>query len=51
MIFAKLYRIETQLVFAVTAGPRGAVGSMSDSKYRDPGFDTQSRHILLFSLL
>ena len=31
-------------------GPRGAVGSASDSKARGPRFDTQSGHILPFFL-
>ena len=33
------------------AGPRGAVGSASDSRTRGPGFDARSGHILLFTLL
>ena len=32
------------------AGPNGAVGSMSNSKVRGPGFNTRSGHILLFLL-
>ena len=28
------------------AGPRNAIGSASDSRARDPGFDTRSDHIL-----
>ena len=34
----------------IQAGPRSAVGSMSDSRTRGPGFDTRSGHILLFLL-
>ena len=33
------------------ARPRNAVGSVSDSKARGPGFNTQSGHILSFLLL
>ena len=32
------------------AGPRGAVGSASDSRAKGPGFDTLSGHILSFLL-
>ena len=35
---------------AVSAGPRSAVGSASDSRARGPGFDTRSGHILSFLL-
>ena len=31
-----------------SAGPRSAVGSGSDSRARDPGFNTRSVHILPF---
>ena len=34
----------------ITAGPRGAVGSASDSRARVPGFDIRFGHIHLFLL-
>ena len=34
----------------IQAGPRGAVGSASDSRARGPGFDTQYGNILSFLL-
>ena len=42
MFFASIYHLSL---------PRGAVGSVSDSRARCPGFDTRSGHILLFLLL
>ena len=34
----------------IIAGPRGAVGSVSDSRARGPRFDSQSGHIFSFLL-
>ena len=40
----------TQNNRSIVAGPRGAVGSMSDSRARGRGFDTRSGIILSFLL-
>ena len=33
-------------LYIIPAGPRSSVGSASDSRARDPGFDTRSGNIL-----